>query len=400
MVIYSAGQGNELKQKPGSLGFIYSGNDAVTSQFGESESSTDDLKEDDDLLVNDELPHLRNIGYLFAGYSILRGNPVQKGNLDPGIRGYEIFQTTYKRNKTSSDGTFLMPDGSNVRRTKSCSVSFKSKSLSTEKSYVESMKVGVEASGGYGGFSFKANVDYQQRTEEIRTGKSVFVRIESTCNMYKGTVDQSIPPKLHPSFISQVKELAKRLKKKKLKDSHLVDFVERFWTHFITDALFGAIYGMEYHFSQESYQQMKEEGVNIKVSAEYAGLFIAGVSASSETNRKDAEKFEKESKDKFIYSYGTQIPKDGNEMTWASQAAADPLPLKVWIKGIHKLFNKKYLKGSGKKFRKDIKHLRHTVKEFVRTKYCQILQRRGEVVDCLPVKGMQSEEMSMVILNI
>ena len=60
----------------------------------------------------------------------------------------------------------------------------------------------------------QSNVDYQHRTEEIRTSKSVFVHNESISNMYKGTVDQSIPSKLHPSFVPELTQLAKTIKEK------------------------------------------------------------------------------------------------------------------------------------------------------------------------------------------
>ena len=375
--------GSELDPNVSSLGPIESSGVAETNYLSDSDSLAEDIEKDNNFMVGDSPPRLRNISYLYSGYNILEGNPVQKGSMDPGIRGYQIFQTTYGGNNTSPDGTFAIPDGSNIEHTQSCTVSFKSKELTTEKSYEESMKTAVEASAGYGGFAFKASKEYQTRTEEIRKGKSVFIRTESTCSIYNGTIDQTRPPKLHESFSSAVIMLGHHLVKNKLKDSHLVDFVERYGTHFITDALFGAKFGMEYQFSSDSYKKMKEKGLKISVSAEYAGLFTAGVSASTEKNRKDAETFQKESKNKFIYSYGSQISSDGNELTWASAAAKDPLPIKVWIKKIHHLINNNNLNVSDKTLsHRNIKRLRHAVKDFVEKKYCLILQKKGKVVDC------------------
>lgn len=79
-----------------------------------------------------------NIGYLFRGYSILEGNPLDPTVFDPGFKS-KIFQATYEQNKRTDDQRYKIPDNVDILAKEACSSSFSSETVMTESDYQRSL---------------------------------------------------------------------------------------------------------------------------------------------------------------------------------------------------------------------------------------------------------------------
>lgn len=115
---------------------------------------------------------LANIGYVGGSYDIFQGNPQTIGELDPGfLSAQNIFEFTYNDQQTTTDGAYLIPDGTTVNSVESCSFSFASSVTRNSQSYSNSLKVHVDAKFKYYGASFSASSDYQHIDQSTSSGE-------------------------------------------------------------------------------------------------------------------------------------------------------------------------------------------------------------------------------------
>lgn len=315
---------------------------------------------------------------MFRGYNVIYGNPVlvvpEKGH-DPGISRLPIFETTYKRkdhHKLIALGEeWLIPDGTQWEYSSNCETSMVFKEMKTEEEYTSSMTESLGISGGYEGFEFQANKNYKENTEKLRNSDSVFVRVTAQCSQYQGHLDDQIPPGLHPAFKKAARELGNDPS-----DASMMQFFKDFGSHFIFDINMGAKMGIESEFTSKTYQQMKNENLEIKLTAKLSALFEAGV--TSTTNKEERDKFENYRTSKTSTSYGANMPEDGDEKEWASKSRDNPLPIWLNIKPMHKLFTKNYMKESD-----NIAYevLQGKLKSFL-SRYCDLMYNAGEAEKC------------------
>ncbi len=88
-----------------------------------------------------------NIGYLFKGYSILEGNPLDpSAAFDPGFKT-KIFRATYEQNRKTDDRRWDIPDNVDIVAKEACSSSFSSESVMTESDYQRTLKQKASVSG-------------------------------------------------------------------------------------------------------------------------------------------------------------------------------------------------------------------------------------------------------------
>merc|ERR1719508_173047 len=88
-----------------------------------------------------EAVRMANIGYLFKGYDIMKGNPLRVEGLkvDPGYRS-PIFKAIYASGSKTADGRYLQPDGTTIMDCRgTCSLSFDTEEIFGSKSYQDSL---------------------------------------------------------------------------------------------------------------------------------------------------------------------------------------------------------------------------------------------------------------------
>ena len=298
----------------------------------------------------------------------------EKGH-DPGISRLPIFKTSYndtKRGKLTFLGEeWLIPDGTQWEHSINCAASMHFDEFKSEKEYTHSMTKSLGISGGYEGFEFQANKNYKENTEKLRNSESVFVRVTAQCSQYQGHLNDLEPPELHPTFVKAARELGKDPS-----DASMMQFFKDFGSHFIFNINMGSKMGIESEFTSKTYQQMKNENHDIKLTAKLSGLFEVGITSTK--NKEEREKFENYRASKMSTSCGANIPEDGDEKEWASKTRDNPLPISLKIKPVHELFTNNYMKKSDNV---PYEILQGKLKSFL-GRYCGLMYNAGEAEKC------------------
>ena len=103
--------------------------------------------------------------YVGRSYNLLMGNPLSN-EVDPGFMD-SIFDFTYKKNLTTDDGKYLIPDGVSHRKVSSCSFSTSTQTYRGTKSYQDELKTEAKVSGGYKGLIVQAEFSASAAYENI-----------------------------------------------------------------------------------------------------------------------------------------------------------------------------------------------------------------------------------------
>ena len=164
------------------------------------------------------------------------------------------------------------------------------------------------------------------------------------------------------------------------------NLLEDFGTHYTTDVVMGARFGVMNEFTKKGYENAVETGLNVGASATYSGLFEAGVSYSKEVHSKSRKKFEELRKNYKIYSYGSRIPTSGNSSIWASESSKTPLPISLKMRTIADLFTDKWLWNSWTTtnrypYKIDYKKIRPHLMRFLFS-HCQLLIDNEKIKEC------------------
>ena len=231
-------------------------------------------------------PAMPNIGYLYSGYDIYKGNPLAD-RADPGFRNL-IFKTSYSKKKTTSDLRFQLPDHVQARRTISCNGKFSSESIFTQTEYLRNLRVyvGISVQASFKKFagSFSASTDYHKMEKTITSKNRAVVKSTATCNVYRAFINSFSKPKFTPNFINGLRKLSDGKKHSKYK------FFKEFGTHYLREASMGSRYTMSFEISKDSYEKMKEKGVKVDVAASFAVGDAFKMSAESSTEEKKSWK--------------------------------------------------------------------------------------------------------------
>ena len=181
-----------------------------------------------------------NIGYLFRGYNILKGNPLAPGkSFDPGFRQM-IFDATYERDRYTADRRYKIPDNVDITRKKACKSEFSSETVMTLSDYQNSLmaKASVEGSGRIKVVkaAFSASTEYNRVRQTIESNTKSIIKSEACCTVYEGLMNTGTPPRLSENFIASVRAL--------LETRDYGDFLDSFGTHFIESVDMGARFGI------------------------------------------------------------------------------------------------------------------------------------------------------------
>ena len=179
-----------------------------------------------------------NIGYLFRGYDILKGNPIDpEQSFDPGFKQM-IFKPTYKEQRSTADKRFKIPDNVDAMNKVACKYEFSSEALMTMSAYQETLmaKAHLEGSGTYKivDASFSVSTEYNRVRKKVESNSKTIMKSEAFCTVYGASLNTGTPPDLSQNFIAYVKDLQER--------ENYLEFLDAFGTHFIESIDMGARY--------------------------------------------------------------------------------------------------------------------------------------------------------------
>ena len=268
-------------------------------------------------------PRFNTTGNVGGSYNILIGNPkTTQGEKDPGFTNANIFQFTFNQNQTTSDGRYLIPDNTTINAIDSCSFTFSSSTTTDTKSYMESLKVHVDADFSGWGASFSASADYKSVRSSTQNGETVFVSSHAECQSYGASVGDA---PLSQEFKGAVYNLSVTNDTQQYKT-----FIQTWGTHVASSLIMGGRYGYRSEFSSDNYSSLVSSGFNIKASAGYSGTFSINANVGTDVEKEQADKFEGSRKSYVIYQIGGDPPTSGNGSTtaWIKTVKDNPLPLK------------------------------------------------------------------------
>ena len=287
----------------------------------------------------DSPPKYPNIDYLGSCYDIFKGNPETTKGLDPGIKSLGIFQFTYNQGLTTADGRYSIPDGTTVNDAQSCSFSFSSGITKNTGSYMDSLKVHVDASFKGWGASFSASTDYQDMETSTQNGKTVFVSSQARCEAYGASINDA---EFTDDFIDTVSYLPDVLNSST--QGTYISFIHEYGTHVLISLMMGGRYGVRSEFKTSDYSSLASSGINVKASAGYSGLVHVGGSLDTDEKKEAAQTFNNLRTTFKMYQVGGDPPIDvnGTAFEWAQTVKEDPLPLSYSLKEIYKYFTSRY----------------------------------------------------------
>nr|KAG5687468.1 hypothetical protein BaRGS_030473 [Batillaria attramentaria] len=178
------------------------------------------------------------------------------------------------------------------------------------------------------------------------------------------------------SFSSEV------VRSKRKNELTYIKFFEKFGTHFLREAKFGASYTYEYKMNSRDYKLETERGVNVAVSASYSGAFSVGAELNMDASFKaSAANFQKKVTWKTI-TIGAPPSPSGNALEWASTVKESPVPVSYDLASIEELFTERFMAVPGmQRYAIDYRKIAERIKTTKR-KYCEMLKDKGLVDDC------------------
>ena len=99
----------------------------------------------------------------------------------------------------------------------------------------------------------------------------------------------------------------------------------------------GSKYGEESKIATDKDEKMVSGGLDVGTAAGHSGRFSSGETSETTSNKQHRERFESVRTSKINYSYGSNIPWNGNASTWASKSSDDPMPINMDITALSEL---------------------------------------------------------------
>ena len=312
-----------------------------------------------------------NIDYAFSGYDVVKGYPLATAR-DPGFMN-PIFKTDYVNGKSNGDCRYLLPKGINAAPDVSCNVSFKSDIVKNKADFHKSLSASANIKGGGFGFEFSASASYQKSSSEMSSGEYVYIISRAQCTSYFSRIDFANPLPFEDGFLESTKALIAD----DSTDQDVLDFLDSYGTHFISEVTFGSSYTHEHKMSSTTFSEKNSEQFSVEVQAGYSGAFSVGGGFSLDTDQQKAASNFAKSVETTTVTVGSAPPSNGDALTWASVSKENPVPIKYSLRPIADLFTAKFHKNGGINFTAIRAKLLNAPQ-----KSCQALETQGESVSC------------------
>jgi hypothetical protein len=203
------------------------------------------------------------------------------------------------------------------------------------------------------------------------------MQASATCSAYRVSVHVYQPPRVTQHFFLGLQHLPMTYHAASAEAFDL--FISTFGTHVMWSAEFGGQWGQVYTFSQSSWASMVSSGLNVGASATNAGLVSAGGSLSSDTERSDAESFERASTKRESFSKGGSYHQ--NATTWMTSVREAPMPIYYKLWPISDVLQAKFMPGSIDAT--ELAAKRQGLAQALTT-YCSTMVAAGKIASCDP----------------
>ena len=251
-----------------------------------------------------------NVGYLFRGYDLIKGNPMpSRSPFDPGFQ-QKIFKGTYGKDHQTDDRRYTIPDHVDILSKVACNIDFSTETITSLKEYQNDLSahVSVSATGSLGIVkgSFSASSDYSKMKKQISSNSKIFIKSEATCLVYEALIQLYNPPKLTKNFANAVKRLAAG-------SMSCVRFLESFGTHYVKQVDFGSRYAKIQEISKSEKENLDKKGINVNIAASISVVksFHAGTKLGMKMSKKNLESYSNAVERTTEISVGSKPPKDG-----------------------------------------------------------------------------------------
>lgn len=230
------------------------------------------------------------------------------------------------------------------------------------------------SSGGGWGFKFSASASYKESVAQMSSGEYLYIVSQAQCRYYFSKLDATDPPPFHPGFVSW----AKKLGSSDAGQDDLVQFIEYFGTHYVSEVTFGARFMKQHKVSQTSYEELREKEMSVEAQASYSGLFSVGGGFSMDSKQRNAVSNFQKSVETSTITVGAAPPSNGDAMTWASSVQENPVPTTYSLSPVYDLFTERYAKHLPGI---DLNAMRERLINTSRN-YCRILREKGRIDSC------------------
>ena len=186
-------------------------------------------------------------------------------------------------------------------------------------------------------------------------------------------MDFANPPPFDDGFLESAKELVDAGST----DQEVLDFLDIYGTHFVSDVTFGSSYTQEHKMSSKTFSEKNDEKFSVEVQAGYSGAFSVGGGFSLDSEQQTAASNFAKSVETTTVTVGSAPASNGDALTWASVSKENPVPIKYSLRPIADLFTAKFHKSGGIDYAAIRAKLLNAPQ-----KSCQALETQGESVSC------------------
>lgn len=321
-----------------------------------------------------------NIGYFGKGYDVFFGNP-QSENGDQGYRRSVFDYSTTDESKTSEDGFYYLPVGVEALLCVACNQVAEVSYYSTTTGYWEDIQKKFSESAGFKadgfGAAFTGSAQWSDMHGYLETDINVVASTSLQCTAYCVSANSGSAgtlPELDSDFEDYVINLPTTYDK-----AEYEEFVHHYGTHYLENAKFGALYGVQYTMTKDDYTGLTESGVNVGslVSAEAYGVDVSQ-SLNYQQNEADLEKFNDAVIETFKYSVGAPFPVDSSDFAskWEVSTQQYPAPIDLSLKPLTNLINSRFFPSLSSSTLSSIQNNLHTYY----ISYCNDLNNENELV--------------------
>ena len=226
--------------------------------------------------------------------------------------------------------------------------------------------------GGGWGFEFSASASYNKDTSEMSSGEFLYVMSHAECQNYYSMVDFKNPPPFDPGFLAAANKLADP-------KASVLEFIEYYGTHFLSDVTFGAKFVQKHKVSQTAYESLKKSKISVENQASYSGLLSIGGGFSLDKEQREAASNFAKNVTTTTFTVGSTPPANGDAMTWASSVQQNPVPMLYSLSAIDNLFTGQFSQHLTPGV--DYKVVREKLSN-VSQQYCQALKKKRTVHSC------------------
>jgi len=187
-----------------------------------------------------------------------------------------------------------------------------------------------------------------------------------------------VPPKVTKSFAAGITTLPTEYNSETA--SHFNFFIRNFGTHVMYGAEFGGAYGQVSEFTYTAWNKMKSDGLDVQIAASYSGMISAGAEVGSSTAREEAQSYNSNSSQQYIFTKGGHYT--ANRNAWMLSVRDDPMPLTYHLWPLDVLLESRFMPSTVDEATLAALPARKASLRAALASYCNRLQESGDLASC------------------